>query len=185
MILRSIPVMSPRISSSGAASARTGQPCGPVQVCTTDELFLNLVRHHQSALRQALVARFGVQVGNDAAASAWSWAWEHRETLASLANPVGYLYRVAQSSTRSQWTWQRRTTATFPLEQRSVDQQLPVDLADVMARLSEPQRICVLLIHSHGWRYSEVAGLLGISVTAVTNHLHRGTKKLRKLLQED
>src|SRR5262249_19579169 len=51
-------------------------------------------------LRRALVAAYGVDVGSDASADALAWAWEHRDELATMANPAGYLYRVGQSAAR-------------------------------------------------------------------------------------
>jgi DNA-directed RNA polymerase specialized sigma24 family protein len=137
------------------------------------------------ALRQALVARYGVEAGSDAAAAALAWAWENWLRLETVDNVVAYLYRVAQSSQRSNWTWRRRTTARFPTEARAGDDTAAVDLGLVVGTLPDRQRVCVLLVHAHGWSYADVALLLDISVDAVTNHVHRGTKRLRKLLQEE
>jgi len=44
----------------------------------------------------------------DGAAEALAYAWEHWERVSSMANPVGYLYRVGQSRTR------RRRTPSLP-----------------------------------------------------------------------
>ena len=49
-------------------------------------------------VRRVLVARFGVDAGNDVTDEAMAYAWEHWDRLRSLANPVGYLYHVAQSA---------------------------------------------------------------------------------------
>ena len=51
-------------------------------------------------VRRALVARFGTDVGADAAADAIAWGWEHGRAITSMANPGGYLYRVGQTSAR-------------------------------------------------------------------------------------
>lgn len=48
------------------------------------------------ALRRALVARYGIDVGRDAAADALAWAVEHWPDLSAMANPVGYLYRARE-----------------------------------------------------------------------------------------
>ncbi|MFT3852441.1 MAG: sigma factor-like helix-turn-helix DNA-binding protein [Ilumatobacteraceae bacterium] len=45
------------------------------------------------------------------------------------------------------------------------------------------QRSAVLLIKAHGCSYAETAELRGISEAAVTNHLHRGLKRLRASLE--
>jgi DNA-directed RNA polymerase specialized sigma24 family protein len=136
-------------------------------------------------LRQALVARYGVDVGSDATSAATLWAWEHWEQLSRNDRPIAYLYRVAQSSQRTTWAWRKRITTTFPSEAATTDRTAAVDLGLVLAKLPTNQRICVLLVHAHAWSYAEVAELLGMSVDAVTNHVHRGTTRLRKLLKED
>jgi DNA-directed RNA polymerase specialized sigma24 family protein len=53
-------------------------------------------------LRRAFVARYGPELGNEVFADATAWAWEHREQLEAMTNPVGYLFRVGQTSVRSQ-----------------------------------------------------------------------------------
>lgn len=150
--------------------------------------FDRFVQTVERPLRQALVARYGVELGSDATASALEWAWQHRSDLDGIANPIGFLFRVAQSSLRPQFAWQRRRAPLFPSERtdgRAPDAFGAADLGDVIGKLSDLQRICVLLVHAHSWSYIDVAELLDINVTAVTNHVHRGTARLRSLLQEE
>jgi RNA polymerase sigma-70 factor (ECF subfamily) len=66
-----------------------------------------------------------------------------------------------------------------------VDRSVDAEMFDVLARLSPRQRVSVLLVHAYDWTYPEVAEVLGIKVSAVTNHVHRGTKKLRRMLHDD
>ena len=167
--------------SSGSPEAETPTP---------HDHFVTFAASHQARLRQALIAKYGTVVGVDAAAAAMGWAWEHWDAVAGMTYPLGYLYRVGQTSTRAHWRWARRTQREFPSERRSTDKPTPdqhglVDLGDVLARLKPVQRSCVLLVHAHGWRYAEVATTLGISEDAVTNHVHRGLKRLRTMLKEE
>lgn len=67
--------------------------------------FLATRRH---VLERSLVARFGVEVGQDAAADAVAYCCEHWDRLASMANPTGYLFRVGQTSARRERRWRRR-----------------------------------------------------------------------------
>jgi RNA polymerase sigma factor (sigma-70 family) len=145
--------------------------------------FEAFVRDAEPRLRRALAAHFGADVGTDAAADALRYAWEHWDRLRPMANPVGYLYRVAQSSVRRHRRWRR--ALPFPASDESlVDRNVDSELFDVLARLSPAQRVSVLLVHAYDWTYPEVAEVLGITVTAVTNHVHRGTRKLRRMLHE-
>lgn len=139
------------------------------------------VRDAGLRLQNALVARYGVELGADAAGDAMAYAWEHRHELAAMSNPVGYLYRVAQSSVRRQHRWERRPL--FPPETApeitASEPQLPAELA----HLRPDVRVAVVLVHGYGWTYSEVAMLLDIPVTTVRNHVHRGTARLRQALE--
>ena len=85
----------------------------------------NFLATDGSRLRRLLVAHYGVDVGVEATSDALAWAWEHWDDLAPLTNRVGYLYRVAQSTSRRYWRWRRRPT--FPLE-------APTSLPDPRAR---------------------------------------------------
>jgi DNA-directed RNA polymerase specialized sigma24 family protein len=38
------------------------------------------------------------------------------------------------------------------------------------------------MVHCYGYRYRDVAEVLGVSDAAVTNHVHRGLARLRTLL---
>lgn len=143
--------------------------------------FESFVADASIKLRRALVARYGVQLGVEAAAEAVAWAWANRERLVGMTNPVGYLYRVGQTSVRSQTRWQR--APLLPAEVHDVDAPLPdPDLRDALLRLTPDQRAAVMLVHAHGYRYAEAADLLDIPISTLKNHLHRGATRLRKLL---
>jgi DNA-directed RNA polymerase specialized sigma24 family protein len=64
-------------------------------------------------LLPALVAKWGIEVGSDLCSDVEEYAWEHRAKVTRMENPLGYLYRVAQSKSRSHVRWIKRTT--FPV----------------------------------------------------------------------
>ncbi|MDO8391495.1 MAG: RNA polymerase sigma factor [Actinomycetota bacterium] len=140
-------------------------------------------------LRGVLIARHGLEVGADLHAEVTEYAWEHRDRLRDLDNPVGYLYRVAQSRTRRYRRWNRAVTlpperpAERPRDGQPAEHDVPLDAA--LARLHPDERTVVVLIHAYGYRYDEAAEFLGTSVSAVRNRLHRGMTTLRRLLNEE
>lgn len=69
-------------------------------------------------LRRVLVARYGVEIGNDVCADALAYAWEHWERVGPMDNPVGYLYRVAQSASRRHRRWRQRPQLPIELPAR-------------------------------------------------------------------
>jgi len=135
-------------------------------------------------LRRAFVARYGLDVGIEACAEAIAWACANQTRLVAMTNPVGYLYRVGQSSVRTQVRWHR--APPFPAERAPADVALADDgLHVALAKLSRDQRSAVMLVHAHGYRYAEAAEMLDIPVTTLKNHLNRGLARLRRHLEQD
>ncbi len=144
--------------------------------------------HHDAAIAaivecvgRALVARYGIEVGTEAAHDAALWACEHPVELAAMRNPTGYLFRVGQSASRKY----RRRTIVFPPEQvdHSIEHTIPDrDLAVALQQLTHRQRSAVVLVHAHGYTLTEAAATLGCSVSSLRNHITRGTAKLRNAL---
>ncbi len=148
----------------------------------SDTWFDRLVHEDEPRLRHALIAVYGQEQGRDATAEALAYAWEHRQRIQSMANPAGYLYRVGRSRGRS-----RRLTPRFvPVQPERLPDVEP-GLPGALKRLSERQRLAVVLVHAYAYERREVADILDISVSAVDTHLARGIAKLRKKLgvQED
>jgi RNA polymerase sigma factor (sigma-70 family) len=97
-----------------------------------------------------------------------------------MANPLGYLFRVGQTRTAD-----RRRRVLFPAPD---DVELPwvePDLPNALGRLSEHQRVAVVLAHGFGWTHREIADLLGVSTSTVQNHVERALRKLRTALEVD
>ncbi len=149
-----------------------------------DAAFTEFVDSHGIRLRRVLTARYGVEAGGDIYADTLAWAWQHWEKLEPMDNPVGYLYRVAQSSSRPHRRWLKRNTFPAVMPERwHLDRDSA--LFNSLGSLSEAQRISVLMVHGYNWSYAEVADVLNCSVAAVTNHVHRGLASLRKQLGEE
>ena len=94
-----------------------------------------------------------------------------------MDNPVGYLYRVGQSRTRAR----RRPSLPAP-EALGLPDVEPTLIAELQ-RLPERQRVAVWLVHACEWTHREVGEALGISTSAVSTHVARGTERLRARLE--
>jgi DNA-directed RNA polymerase specialized sigma24 family protein len=93
-----------------------------------------------------------------------------------MENPVGYLYKVGRNLAR-----RRRPGAVMFVEvPYDATPDIEPALPKALASLSTRQRTAVVLVHCFQWTLSEVAGVMGISKTAVQNHLERGMKSLRR-----
>jgi RNA polymerase sigma-70 factor (ECF subfamily) len=143
--------------------------------------FVNFADDAGERLRRVLVAGYGVDIGNDVCADALAYAWENWERVRGFDNPIGYLYRVAQSSHRRHLRWRRRPP--FPIEQARDSEPLDPELGSALGRLSRRQRSCVVLVHVYDWTYQQTADALNLPVSSVRNDVHRGLIALRKALE--
>lgn len=138
--------------------------------------FSAFVEATEPGLRRALVAVFGAEEARDAVAEGLAYAWQHWDRVQTMANPAGYVYRVARSRGR-----RRRVRPVFPEVLGSVPEVEP-GLPAALAGLSERQRVAVLLVHGWDSTYEEAATVMGVSVSSVRNHVARGLERLRRLL---
>ncbi len=144
-----------------------------------NERFERFVTLYEPRLRRALVTRFGTEEGRDATAEALAYAWEHWTTLETIENPLGYLYRVGQSRSRK-----RELRVVFLLPE-TTEHEFEPKLPEALRKLSDHQRLAVVLVHAYGWRVTEVAELLGVKPNTIQNHLARGLRRLRKSIGAD
>lgn len=140
--------------------------------------FTAFVEEVEARLRYALVAAVGRERGREAAAEALAYAWEHWERVASMENPAGYLYKVGRSHARRRGL---RPRFEAPTESRIPD--VEPALVKAVKQLSERQRTAVVLVYGLEWSRSEVADLLGVSVSSIGTHLERGLARLRARLR--
>jgi DNA-directed RNA polymerase specialized sigma24 family protein len=148
-----------------------------VQVGTAGTEFEEFVRAARPRLMRALAASRGLDRAEDGTAEALSFAWEHWDDVRAMANPVGYLYRVAVSRTRP------RRTVVLPAAEAIGAADVDPGLIAALLALPTGQRAAVWLICGCAWSYAEAAEAIGISVSAVGNQLRRGLDRLRKELE--
>jgi RNA polymerase sigma factor (sigma-70 family) len=152
-----------------------------------ESAFERLFALAEPRLRHAFVAAYGPDVGREATADALGWAWVHRAALAKMKNPVGYLWRVGQSSVRRQRQHLRYEFVDTVPERGEEMQQPPWDssLIDALRGLSRRQRVAAVLVHGYGYSLVETATLLGCRVSTVRNHSSRALRRLRIVLTEE
>lgn len=154
---------------------------------TEPDEFDGLIAEAIERLRRVLVAQYGGEIGVEVAADAQAWAWANQAQLLEAVNPGGLLYRVAQSRARVHHRWVDRRAPVEMVPEVVVAETRPelLDLYRYLGQLNEKQRVAVVMVHAHGETYEAVAGVLGVSTAAVTNHVHRGLKKLRSMMEDD
>jgi DNA-directed RNA polymerase specialized sigma24 family protein len=130
-------------------------------------------------LRAALVGAFGPNVGLDAASEALAYGWEHWERIGAMDNPAGYLYRVGQTAARRAFRPQR----FLPVPPTEELPDIEPRLVPALEALTEPQRVCVVMVHAYGWGHTDVAEVLEISPSSVRTHVSRALANLHEALE--
>jgi DNA-directed RNA polymerase specialized sigma24 family protein len=145
---------------------------------TLSDTFTEFFERTEPRLRNALVAAYGVDIGTEAAADALAYGWEHWNRVSDMDNAIGYLYRVGRSRSRRF----RRRPSLPGITRTNPTPWVEPGLPAALSRLSDRQRVAIILIHSLGWTYAETAELLGVSIGTVQKHVQRGMGKLRRAL---
>lgn len=149
---------------------------------TRSQSFTEFVSDVEGRLRQALSSALGPEFGREAAAEALAYGWEHWATISEMENPVGYLFRVGQRSGRRMRSRKRVVFPAVAVERLPwVEPGLPA----AMRRLSEQQRMVVVLLFGYEWSMSEVAELLGVTKATVQSYSDRALARLRRRLGVD
>jgi RNA polymerase sigma factor (sigma-70 family) len=138
------------------------------------EGFTTFFEFAEPRLRRALVAVHGGEAGRDAAAEALAYGWQNWERVRTMENAVGYLYRVGQSRARPR----RERFAPVMVDERA-DGWFEPELPAAMERLSERERLAVVLVEGYGWTHRETAELAGVTTSSIQSYLARGLEKLR------
>ena len=140
---------------------------------TIEEDIDGFVRDVEPRLRRALIGGVGTDRVDDAVGEALAYAAEHWDELREMDNPVGYLFRVAQSKSRP-----RKRPVLFRREPQRMPDIEP-GLPDALRALPETQRIAVWLDHGCDWTHAEIAEVLGVSPSTVATHVSRALARLR------
>jgi len=134
-------------------------------------------RDTEPKLRRALAALYGPEQGRDAAAEAFTYAWQHWDRLSQMANLPGYLFRVGQTL-----GIRRKRQPVLHEAPAWKDYEFEPALPKALSALSRQQRLAVVLVHGYGYTLREVAEITGLRRTSVQNHAERGLARLRAAL---
>jgi DNA-directed RNA polymerase specialized sigma24 family protein len=138
--------------------------------------FAEFFAEAEPRLRVALVACLGLELGQEASAEAFAFAWENWERVVATKNPVGYLYGVGRNKARAM----NRRPVRMLVDVSSGDPPwVEPGLPNALARLSDRQRTVVMLLYCFDWSLSEVAEMMGTAKGTIQLHARRAMSKLR------
>jgi RNA polymerase sigma-70 factor (sigma-E family) len=112
-------------------------------------------------------------------------AYERWDSLESMTNPAGWVFRVAVNCGLNRHR-RRRLERLRPLRpdpgSSGLDEVADPAMARALARLSVEQRAVVILRYHLDWTVEQVATALDISAGTVKSRLHRALRRLETLL---
>ncbi|CAA9219362.1 MAG: hypothetical protein AVDCRST_MAG50-567 [uncultured Acidimicrobiales bacterium] len=137
-------------------------------------------------LRAVIGSGVGVDEAEEVVAEAFSKALSGWPRVSRIANPEGWVYRVAVNGAKRR---QRRATLELGLRSRTEVQLVqppgvPAPVWDAVARLPERQRQAIVLRYVVGLHQSEIAEWIGVRPGTVAASLHAARASLRTAMSE-
>lgn len=121
------------------------------------------------------------EVASDAVAEAFAQALRRGDAIRDAERWVWRtVFRIAAGELKA-----RARTAPLVTEGVYEMEEPARELVAALRRLSERQRVAVVLHHAAGYPIREVASILGSTPAAVKVHLFRGRRRLREILREN
>jgi RNA polymerase sigma-70 factor, ECF subfamily len=153
--------------------------------------FSELVKRRQSWLRN-LLRRLCREpaLADDLAQQTFLQAWRSIGNLKSPGAFGAWLRRLAVNTWLAHIRLQKaavsgpgdgETGTPEPADTPTAGEQLDLDRA--LARLSGPERLCIVLAYNEGMSHGEISETTGLPLGTVKSHIKRGTERLRTLLQ--
>jgi RNA polymerase sigma-70 factor, ECF subfamily len=154
-----------------------------------DHAFAELVRRHQSGLRNLLRHLSNDPVlADDLAQQAFFEAWRSIKNLRSATAFGAWLKRLAIN------TWLKHYRSRDPLNAIDDKPEMPVkvdrtfisegiDLNRALSTLPAQIRLCIILSYHQGMSHGMIAEFTGMPLGTIKSHIKRGVEQLRHILR--
>ena len=146
--------------------------------------FSDLVSAHQTALlRLCHTLLRDRSLAEDAVQDTFLRVWQHMDQLREVSNPRAWIYRIAVNRCRDlrRSAWLRHIAGQIPESQPDPSAGIPVDALSLnllIQRLPFRQREVILLYYYQNFTVQEIADILHLSHSAVSERLKRGLSGL-------
>lgn len=158
----------------------------------TREQFIQQVRIHEKSFRRFLMALCcgDAMLADDLAQESYMKAYVSIATLKDPYSFRSWLFRIAHNTFLSHKRNEKFTVDCDEAIGLSSESESDAsfrfqDLHQALERLSPKVRTSILLYYMEGYSVREVAGILDTGEDAVRQHLARGRKHLKEILQKN
>ena len=142
--------------------------------------FAMLVAKHERPLRSFLARMTSADIADDVAQEAFLKAWRFASSYDGRARFSTWLTKIAWRCLIDEL---RKSRSAEPDEMpvQSTDGEQRSLVADMLARLTEPERAALILCEGHGWSHSEAAELLAMPLGSLKTVVARAKAKCREM----
>jgi RNA polymerase sigma-70 factor (ECF subfamily) len=157
------------------------------------DAFSEIVEHYQNPIGRFLYQMTGdYELAKDLVQDTFIKAYHNILKTDADLSLKAWLYKIA-TNTALQYLRRRKRISFIPLLEDTVDlrSSLPENsgnhfeeklaIAEVMQKIPQEQRVCMMLHFIEGFKYREIAAVLDISEEAVRKRVARGSREFRKL----
>tara|TARA_R110002110_G_scaffold249467_5_gene465690 strand:- start:475 stop:1065 length:591 start_codon:yes stop_codon:yes gene_type:complete len=153
--------------------------------------FTELMRRRQSWIRNLMRRATGDAVlADDLAQQTFLQAWRKIGGLREPGRFGAWLKQLAINVVRQHLRTKDALRSAAPEEEiNAAAAPAPpagtaMDLDRMLATLSAPMRLCIVLAYHEGMTHGEIAEATGLPTGTVKSHIRRGTERLRHLLSD-
>ena len=142
--------------------------------------FAMLVGKYEGPLRSFLARSVGLELADDIAQDAFLKAWRAARQYDGRARYSTWLTRIAW---RCRLDRLRKERPAEPQDE-VVEAGDPLEVDDMLARLSESERAALVLCEGHGWTHAEAAELLSLPLGTLKSTVARAKSKCRAMWED-
>ncbi len=174
------------MAGESSASARSDAPQAWEAMDPLGDFAGVYERHYQGVYRAVRAIVLDPIWAEDVTQDAFVKAYRNRDRYKPIGSLAGWLHRIAVREALSALRW--RTLQTWLLgavgqASTSEDPWSGHLVAEALAALKPKSRAAVVLHYYHGYRYREIASILGIPEGTVATRIANGLRQMRKVLE--
>ena len=141
--------------------------------------FATLVDKYERPLRAFLSRMGAAEVADDIAQDAFLKAWRAAGQYDGKARYSTWLTSIAWRCRLDELRRRPRVEPNFQTDE--AENSNPVEVSDMLARLSDKERASLVLCDGHGWTHEEAAELLGLPLGTLKSTVARAKSKCREM----
>ena len=146
--------------------------------------------YYQDVYRAVRAIVLDLALAEDITQNTFLKAYRHRARYRSTGRLGGWLHRIAVREAISSLRWRDLHDRLLLAIQLKVRQPVPDPtlgglLASTLHRLNPGTRAAVILHYYHGYRYREVAEILGIPEGTVATRIANGLRRMKQVLSSE